>query len=90
MEHKKMGPRSVVVAVAVGNVTVAGLAGVLVPVAHAETTASAVAVGARAGATRVSFAIDDELQASVDVGSGNLMVTSSDRSAPGINVWFGV
>ena len=31
------------------------------------------------------FTINDQAQASVDVGSGNLMVSTLDRSASGIN-----
>lgn len=50
-------------------------------VAFDASTASPVAVGARSGATRMSFPIDDEFQGSVEVGSGNLMVTSAVRSA---------
>lgn len=75
-------------AAVVAMTTGIGMVGVgVLPVATAQaaTGASAVAVGARTGATRVPFAINDELAASVDVGSGNVMVTSSDRSAPGIN-----
>ncbi|RHW44376.1 hypothetical protein D1832_12490 [Dermacoccus abyssi] len=52
---------------------------------EAATTATPKATGVRPGATRVPFSINDELSASVDVGTGNLMVSSVDRSAPGIN-----
>ena len=55
------------------------------PSSVAASTASPSATGARPGATRVPFSINDELSASVDVGTGNLMVSSLDRSAPGIN-----
>lgn len=48
------------------------------------TTAAPVATGARPGATRIRLSIDDELSASVDVGSGNLMVTSADRAVPSV------
>ena len=67
------------------GVAAVGFAAPVVPRAEAASTAVAVAVGARPGATRVPFTISDELQASVDVGSGNLMVSTVDRSAPGIN-----
>lgn len=52
------------------------------PSALAATTATAASTGARAGATRVPFAINDELSASVDVGTGNLMVTTRDVTTP--------
>ena len=67
------------------GVAAGGFAAPVVPRAEAASTAVAVAVGARPGATRVPFTMSDELQASVDVGSGNLMVSTVDRAAPGIN-----
>ncbi|MFI5734115.1 DUF6531 domain-containing protein [Kribbella sp. NPDC051587] len=40
--------------------------------------------GARPSATRVPFSISDKVSASVDVATGNLLVTTSDLSLPGI------
>ncbi|MEU1125603.1 RHS repeat-associated core domain-containing protein [Streptomyces sp. NPDC005899] len=45
----------------------------------------AVGSGARPGATRLSFAVSDHAGAQVDVGSGNLLITTNDLSLPGIN-----
>lgn len=45
----------------------------------------AVGSGARPGATRLSFAVSDHAGAQVDVGTGNLLVTTDDLSLPGIN-----
>lgn len=41
--------------------------------------------GARSNATRLSFSAGDHVSAQVDVGSGNLLVNTSDLSLPGIN-----
>ncbi len=40
--------------------------------------------GARPSATRMPFSISDKVSASVDVATGNLLVTTSDLSLPGI------
>ncbi|MGZ3145983.1 RHS repeat-associated core domain-containing protein [Lentzea chajnantorensis] len=59
-------------------------------VAVAPTPAEAVAVltagmtGPRPSATRIPFSISDKVSASVDVGTGNLLVTTSDLALPGI------
>lgn len=76
--------RTVAATVALATI-VAGSGLVAAPVSQAASTASTKATGARPGATRVPFSINDELSASVDVGTGNLSVSSLDRSAPGIN-----
>ncbi|MGW7318257.1 RHS repeat domain-containing protein [Streptomyces sp. NPDC054865] len=41
--------------------------------------------GERPGATRLKFAAGDHVGAQVDVGTGNLLVTTSDLTLPGIN-----
>ncbi|MFJ5611089.1 RHS repeat domain-containing protein [Streptomyces sp. NPDC093221] len=41
--------------------------------------------GARPGATRLSFSAGDHVSAQVDVGSGNVLVSTSDLTLPGIN-----
>ncbi|MCZ4102272.1 hypothetical protein C8250_035085 [Streptomyces sp. So13.3] len=41
--------------------------------------------GARGNATRLSFSAGDHVSAQVDVGSGNLLVNTSDLTLPGIN-----
>ncbi|ADB30387.1 YD repeat protein [Kribbella flavida DSM 17836] len=54
--------------------------------AEAGTTAvhTALFTGARPSATRIPFSISDKVSASVDVATGNLMVTTSDLALPGI------
>jgi RHS repeat-associated protein len=52
----------------------AGLAAVLTPTL----------TGPRPSATRIPFPISDKVSASVDVGTGNLLVTTSDLALPGI------
>ncbi len=51
--------------------------------AFAATTAAA-EVGPRPHATRLSFTVGDRITATVDVGSGNLEVTTTDLTLPGI------
>ncbi|WP_244809660.1 hypothetical protein [Streptomyces sp. So13.3] len=41
--------------------------------------------GARGNATRLSFSAGDHVSAQVEVGSGNLLVNTSDLTLPGIN-----
>lgn len=41
--------------------------------------------GARASATRLPFQISDRVNASVDVATGNLLVTANGLSLPGVN-----
>ncbi|MEV6415351.1 DUF6531 domain-containing protein [Kribbella sp. NPDC051718] len=54
--------------------------------AQAGTTAvlTAQLTGPRPSATRIPFSISDKVSASVDVGTGNLLVTTSDLALPGI------
>ncbi|MGI8577170.1 MAG: RHS repeat domain-containing protein [Nocardioidaceae bacterium] len=49
-------------------------------------------VGARPGATRLNCQVGDRIGASVDVGTGNLLVTPTDLTLPGIqnNVQLGL
>jgi YD repeat-containing protein len=56
------------------------------PSAVAEPAAAATAspTGPRPSATRIPFAISDKVSASVDVGTGNLLVTTNDLVLPGI------
>ncbi len=46
---------------------------------------TAIEVGPRYNATRLDFPVSDRVQASVDVGSGNLQVTTTELTAPGID-----
>ncbi|WP_158603876.1 RHS repeat domain-containing protein [Cryobacterium tepidiphilum] len=41
--------------------------------------------GARPNATRLSFYVSDQVSATIDVGTGNLMVTSRNLVLPGVN-----
>ena len=41
--------------------------------------------GARTGATRLTFGITDQVSATVDVGTGNLLVSTRELSLPGVN-----
>lgn len=41
--------------------------------------------GARTSATRLSFPVSDQVNASVDVATGNLLVTTSGLKLPGVN-----
>ncbi|MDF8263211.1 RHS repeat-associated core domain-containing protein [Luteipulveratus flavus] len=66
------------------TVTALGLAAVPPPPATAAGTADPVAAGARPGATRIPFRVSDQVSASVDVGTGNLMVSTTDRTMPSI------
>ena len=77
--------RSGTVALAIAGMGSVGLVTPVVPRAVAASTAVVTPTGARTGATRVPFAINDQLSASVDVGTGNLSVSTVDRSVPGIN-----
>ncbi|HET7326438.1 MAG TPA: DUF6531 domain-containing protein [Nocardioidaceae bacterium] len=55
------------------------------PEASAVVDAAPLPVGPRPGATRVDFAVGDRVQASVDVGTGNLLVTTTGLTLPGIS-----
>jgi RHS repeat-associated protein len=54
--------------------------------AQAGTTAvlTPILTGPRPSATRIPFPISDKVSASVDVGTGNLLLTTSDLAVPGI------
>ncbi len=56
----------------------------LSPPASATVNLTPVEVGARPGATRLSFTLADRVSATVDVGTGNLQVSSKDLTLPGI------
>lgn len=56
----------------------------LSPAPAAAAGASAMPVGARPNATRLDFRAGDAVQANVDVGTGNLMVMTTDLTLPGI------
>ncbi|WP_442792289.1 DUF6531 domain-containing protein [Amycolatopsis sp. NBC_01307] len=64
------------------------LSGGLLAVTPAEAGPAAVLTptltGARPSATRIPFPISDKVSASVDVGTGNLLVTTSELALPGI------
>ncbi|MGI5451500.1 RHS repeat-associated core domain-containing protein [Streptomyces sp. CA-243310] len=49
-----------------------------------------VGAGERPGATRLKFAAGDHVGAQVDVGTGNLLVTTGDLTLPGINADTGL
>lgn len=58
------------------------------PTGHADVMAAAAApllTGARPSATRLPFPISDRVSASVDVGTGNLLITSTELVLPGID-----
>lgn len=65
-----------VAVVAAGATVTAAPAAQAVPV-------SPVLVGPRVNATRVDFPVGDRVQASVDVGTGNLLVTTTELTLPG-------
>jgi RHS repeat-associated protein len=67
--------------------TLAVLAGGVVglPAAQAVVALSPLQVGQRPSATRLNFPIGDRVQASVDVGSGNLSVSTTELTMPGIS-----
>lgn len=76
--------RSLLVAVvSTGLVATAGVCAV--PAAHAASAASATLTGARKSATRVPFQISPQVSASVDVGTGNLMVSTKDWNVAAVN-----
>jgi RHS repeat-associated protein len=72
---------SIVLAVAAAVVA----AGVVATAPPASATSVApLPVGARPNATRVDFPVGDRVGASVDVGTGNLLVNTTDLTLPGI------
>ena len=56
-----------------------------VPVAAPAAEATIGQLGARPGATRLPLPVSDTVNASLDVGTGNLMVSISALSLPGVN-----
>lgn len=64
-------------------VVAAGVSVTVAPVAQAVTV-SPLLVGPRVHATRVDFPVGDRVQASMDVGTGNLLVTTTELTLPGI------
>lgn len=56
-----------------------------VPVTTAEAEATIGQLGARPGATRLPLPVSDQVSASLDVGTGNLMVSISAASLPRVN-----
>ena len=80
-----------VAAACVAVVTAAGLT-VAVSAPAQALALSAALVGPRPNATRVDFPVGDRVAASVDVGTGNLLVTTTELSVPGIgsDVQFGM
>ena len=58
------------------------LAGTAAPAA--AVTTAAFATGQRPGATRLGFSVGDRVAANVDVGTGNLSLSTTDLTLPGI------
>lgn len=75
--------RRVLVPVASAAAVAAGLGTIVAQPAFAADL-TAYQVGARANATRVDFPVGDRVDATVDVGTGNLSVLTSDLKLPGI------
>ncbi|MFF1819479.1 RHS repeat-associated core domain-containing protein [Kribbella sp. NPDC058245] len=71
---------------AAGTVLMLLCTGLVMTPAHAAVSAVQTAqfTGPRPSATRVPFSISDKVSASVDVATGNLLVTTSDLALPGI------
>ncbi|GAA0584386.1 RHS repeat protein [Kribbella sandramycini] len=71
---------------AAGTALVLLCTGLVMAPAQAEVSAVQTAqfTGARPSATRLPFSVSDKVNASVDVATGNLLVTTSDLSLPGI------
>lgn len=68
----------------------AGLQAVTLPTAQALSVGALSGAGPRPSATQLSFPVDDRMQAKVDVGSGNLLLTVTGLSAPGVSGSIGV
>ncbi|GAA2018192.1 hypothetical protein GCM10009740_02410 [Terrabacter terrae] len=69
---------------AVAALVAAGLGTVIAPSAQAAGVAP-LPVGPRPNATRVEFRAAERVSASVDVGTGNLLVTTTDLTLPGVD-----
>jgi RHS repeat-associated protein len=64
--------------------TSAGAVTALPAQAGVSTVSTPILTGPRPSATRVPFPISDRVSASVDVGTGNLLVTTTELNLPGI------
>ncbi|MDT8910042.1 RHS repeat-associated core domain-containing protein [Amycolatopsis sp. PS_44_ISF1] len=85
MPTRRLSCHHPVVAVATTAVLLSGGALATTPAEAGTTTAlTPVLTGPRPSATRIPFPISDKVSASVDVGTGNLLLTSSDLALPGI------
>lgn len=71
-------------AVVASAVAAAGLVGVAATPAQAAVL-TPLPVGPRPNATRVDFRAAERVAASVDVGTGNLLVTTTDLTLPGVD-----
>ena len=80
---KPRGARLVAAGV-VGALVAAGLGAVVAAPAQAAGVAP-LPVGPRPNATRVEFRAAERVSASVDVGTGNLLVTTTDLTLPGVD-----
>jgi len=69
---------------AAATVVAAGLAGVAATPASAAVL-TPLPVGPRPNATRVDFRAAERVSASVDVGTGNVLVTTTDLTLPGVD-----
>lgn len=88
-----LSAKSVLAAVVSAAVVTAGGWCVGTPSASAATSVTPVLTGLRGSATRVPFSVSPEISASVDVGTGNLMVSTKDRAVPTMNgalQWVGL
>jgi RHS repeat-associated protein len=75
---------AVVCASAVVAAGLSGVSGVVTAPAAAAATLAPLPVGPRPNATRLDFAVGPRVTASVDVGTGNLLVTTTDLTLPGV------
>lgn len=81
---KKAHRALMLVSIGAAAVTVAGgLVGI--PSASAGTSTTALATGLRPHATRIDFPVGDRVDATVDVGTGNLSVLTTDMTLPGVS-----
>lgn len=62
------------------------MAGQVMPTAPAGVAATTGKLGARPGASRLPIPISDAVDASVDVGTGNVMITVAGLPIPGVGV----
>lgn len=62
------------------------MAGQVMPTAPAGVAATTGKLGARPGASRLPIPVSDAVDASVDVGTGNVMITVAGLPIPGVGV----